>query len=299
MTNSADRPENKFELDYSLSAEGEATVRFSDGAKTVESHVSDLHDNLRDLARMALSIQAGDLTARAVFVVDPGELHLALDLGLDSVRYEVRRFEDWASLQPGPDWQYEILLEGVTTPEAIVGQVKDVLRRLEENPGAERYRELWRQHDFPVEELRRLEERVELSSGRRLNVPALVARAFLVIVVAPPVFAIVYWLCTTVFSIYNLIWVPHIISVLVAAEVGWIAWSRSVSLQTLAGRPLAVALGAILLGGLGFAAGFYWPLIFLPDSLQGPIFGAVGAGFIGLFLGALIGTLFWRIRVGF
>ncbi len=297
MPKSVDSSVNQFGLEYSLSPEGKATVRISDGHGNVESRVSNLHDSLLDLARLALAIQAGDQTTGAVFVVDPGELHFAVEVDSDIANYEVRRFDDWASLQPKTNWQYEVLLAGSTTPEALVRQVRDVLVRMKENPGPDQYKALWQSHDFPVEELEKLEDRINLAKGRRLNFPILLARVFLVVAVAPPVYAIVYWLCTTVFSLYNLIWVPNIISFLVAAEAGWIVWSRSVSLQMLGGRSRAVMLGAIVAGGLGFAGGFYGPLIYLPDSLQAPVVGALAVGSAGLILGGVCGLLCWRIAV--
>ena len=297
MTESDSNAVNRFRLDYSLSAEGEATVRLSNGAKTVESRVSDLHDNLLDLARLALSLQAGEFSARAVFVVDPGELHLAVEIDQGAASYEVRRYEDWASLQPGKDWPYEVLLDGVTTPAALIGQVTESLARLRDDPGPERYRALWRQHAFPAEEFRKLEARDDLASGREINTPMLLTRALLVAAIAPPVYAIVHWLCTLVFSLYGLVWVPHIISLLVAAEVGWVIWSRSRALQTLAGSDRATMLGALTLGAAGFAAGFYGPLIFLPNSLQAPVLGALGVGAAGFLLGGIAGRVVWRVKI--
>lgn len=54
-------------------------------------------------------------------------------------------------------------------------------------------------------------------------------------------------------------------------------------------------LGAVILGGIGFAGGFFGPIIFTPESNQGPLLGIFITGPIGAILGAIIGVLVgWR-----
>ena len=52
-----------------------------------------------------------------------------------------------------------------------------------------------------------------------------------------------------------------------------------------------IILCAILCGGLGFIAGFFGPLIFLPDANQGPLVGIFFTGPAGIILGAIIGLV--------
>jgi hypothetical protein len=50
-------------------------------------------------------------------------------------------------------------------------------------------------------------------------------------------------------------------------------------------------LGGIILGGIGFVAGFVGPIIFTPESNQGPLLGIFITGPLGFIVGALAGCL--------
>ena len=59
-----------------------------------------------------------------------------------------------------------------------------------------------------------------------------------------------------------------------------------------AGRPEileSVATGALVLGGIGFCAGFFGPMVLAPDSNQGPLLGIFITGPLGLLAGAVAG----------
>jgi hypothetical protein len=57
-------------------------------------------------------------------------------------------------------------------------------------------------------------------------------------------------------------------------------------------RMLKYALvGGIILGGLGFVGGFFGPIIFTPESNQGPLLGIFITGPLGFVLGAVLGAL--------
>lgn len=52
---------------------------------------------------------------------------------------------------------------------------------------------------------------------------------------------------------------------------------------------------ALALGGIGFAAGFFGPMIFKPDANQGPMLGIFITGPAGFLLGLLYGVVReWR-----
>jgi hypothetical protein len=53
-----------------------------------------------------------------------------------------------------------------------------------------------------------------------------------------------------------------------------------------------VALGGVLVGGIGSLGGFFIPLYFWPDSNQGPLLGCI-LGPFGFVLGCLAGVLIW------
>ena len=52
-----------------------------------------------------------------------------------------------------------------------------------------------------------------------------------------------------------------------------------------------VLLGSLIVGAVGFLAGFVGPIIFAPGSNQGPLLGIFITGPLGLFLGAVIGWI--------
>ena len=50
-------------------------------------------------------------------------------------------------------------------------------------------------------------------------------------------------------------------------------------------------LGAIILGGIGFVAGFVGPIIFTPEANQGPLLGIFITGPLGFIFGAVLGAV--------
>lgn len=48
---------------------------------------------------------------------------------------------------------------------------------------------------------------------------------------------------------------------------------------------------AIVCGGLGFAIGFFGPLIFMPEANQGPLMGIFVTGPAGVLIGAIAGAI--------
>ena len=56
-----------------------------------------------------------------------------------------------------------------------------------------------------------------------------------------------------------------------------------------AGVLASMALGAAILGGAGFAIGFFGPMIWAPEANQGPLLGIFITGPAGFVLGALAG----------
>jgi hypothetical protein len=55
-------------------------------------------------------------------------------------------------------------------------------------------------------------------------------------------------------------------------------------------------IGAVVLGAIGFVAGFFGPIIFAPDANQGPLLGIFITGPAGVVVGFVIGILVgaWR-----
>lgn len=59
------------------------------------------------------------------------------------------------------------------------------------------------------------------------------------------------------------------------------------------GRIVAsVFKGALIVGGSGFCAGFFGPMVFAPDANQGPLLGIFITGPLGALLGAIGGFIY-------
>ena len=59
---------------------------------------------------------------------------------------------------------------------------------------------------------------------------------------------------------------------------------------------LHALMGGVILGGIGFVGGFFGPIVFAPQSNQGPLLGIFITGPLGFLLGAIIGFIFGIIR---
>ncbi len=81
----------------------------------------------------------------------------------------------------------------------------------------------------------------------------------------------------------------YVVTLLGAAFGGW-AGSRGGSVTRWTGGL------ALLVGAIGFAGGFFGPLLFQKDSPQGPLFGIFATGPYGAILGAIIGLVIAVIR---
>jgi hypothetical protein len=55
---------------------------------------------------------------------------------------------------------------------------------------------------------------------------------------------------------------------------------------------------ALMVGGMGFAAGFFGPMILKPDANQGPMLGIFITGPIGFVVGLIYGVVRERTRSG-
>jgi preprotein translocase subunit Sss1 len=64
-------------------------------------------------------------------------------------------------------------------------------------------------------------------------------------------------------------------------------WPSEYSMRVLKGA----LVGAVIVGGVGFLAGFVGPIIFTPDANQGPLLGIFITGPLGALLGAVVGAV--------
>jgi hypothetical protein len=55
---------------------------------------------------------------------------------------------------------------------------------------------------------------------------------------------------------------------------------------------VSALLGGLILGGIGFAAGFFGPILLTPEANQGPLLGIFITGPLGFVVGLLLGGLY-------
>jgi hypothetical protein len=76
-----------------------------------------------------------------------------------------------------------------------------------------------------------------------------------------------------------------------AIGVGFLAWLLVGKLPQEAAA--AMGTGALIGGAVGFFGGYFGPMLFSPDSNQGPLIGLFITGPLGVPLGAIVGLFVW------
>ena len=72
------------------------------------------------------------------------------------------------------------------------------------------------------------------------------------------------------------------------------AWVKTAS--PLSGVLAYILMGAVATGAVGFAIGFFGPMIVVPESNQGPLLGILYTGPLGFVLGAVGGGIYGVTR---
>ena len=98
---------------------------------------------------------------------------------------------------------------------------------------------------------------------------------------------------TTYMSIFTELpdWICAVLSLPVAVVVGWFAWKSASGKNP--GIVFSVLCGALIVGGVGFAIGFWGPMILEPGANQGPMLGIFITGPLGSIAGAIGGLVYW------
>ena len=97
-----------------------------------------------------------------------------------------------------------------------------------------------------------------------------------------------------------LVLVAFLIAVVSAVVVARSVWRRTGASAPSASPGLArsVFMGAGIVGAIGFAIGFFGPIIVSPGANQGPLLGIFVTGPLGLVVGAVAGAIYWRLHRG-
>ena len=141
---------------YEVGKAGWATLKLSTPEGELVCAVSYLHDSLGDLAAMALALARGAHQAGAVFMDEPGEVHLGMEGEGQTLSCELRRYADWASWGITAVDDYEVLARGQATRDGMVRSVYRVLDGIYCGMGVEEYRKRWMEHEFPLRDYQSL-----------------------------------------------------------------------------------------------------------------------------------------------
>ena len=122
----------------------------------------------------------------------------------------------------------------------------------------------------------------------------LISRIIALLFVVPATYYFIYWLPFSLVPVGDNRWIASVVSLLCAVGMGWFVWCKLGT--THHGAISSILLGAVLLGGIGFIAGFFGPIIFMPEANQGPMLGIFITGPLGFVVGGIVGFLYWVLR---
>jgi hypothetical protein len=123
----------------------------------------------------------------------------------------------------------------------------------------------------------------------------LLFRLFVTFVTGVSAFYFTFWMGGALLLRLQLpFWLALAAAIGAALSVGRYVWIRTDSVQS--GLVTAIVYGAFVVGGIGFAAGFFGPIIFSPGANQGPLLGIFITGPLGFIAGAIGGAVHWAVR---
>lgn len=121
-----------------------------------------------------------------------------------------------------------------------------------------------------------------------------VVRMIAVLVVVPSTFSFISFLPFALIDLRGNDWIAIAGPLIVALAAGWLVWRMIGSSQL--GALASMCLGAILVGAIGFAAGFLGPIIFSPNANQGPLLGIFITGPVGFVIGGIGGLIYGHMH---
>ncbi len=120
----------------------------------------------------------------------------------------------------------------------------------------------------------------------------LVFRVIVVLIVVPATYCFTYWLPGSFLALVTQErWAVEVLALFCSLGAGWFVWKKLGTQPQ--GLMTASMVGAIVVGAIGFSAGFFGPIIFAPEANQGPLLGIFITGPLGFLLGGIGGSIYW------
>lgn len=96
----------------------------------------------------------------------------------------------------------------------------------------------------------------------------------------------------------GMIWLSQVMALALAVAVAVLVW-RKLGAADL-GLAKTSLVWAVVAGSVGFAGGFFGPIIFTPEANQGPLLGLFITGPLGFVAGGIAGLIYglWRRSKG-
>ncbi|HTN43626.1 MAG TPA: hypothetical protein VMN77_07500 [Nitrospiria bacterium] len=115
-------------------------------------------------------------------------------------------------------------------------------------------------------------------------------RILAVLFVVPATSLFVIWMPFSFIPLGEQRWVVPVVSSLCAIVAGRYVWVKTGKAPH--GVVSSIFYGGVVVGGIGFSAGFFGPIIFAPEANQGPLLGIFITGPLGFLLGGLGGLVY-------
>ena len=89
--------------------------------------------------------------------------------------------------------------------------------------------------------------------------------------------------------------ISNVVAFIAAFGVAKYVWKK----RTTTGLGLigSMFIGGVIVGSIGFVLGFIGPILFKPTANQGPLLGLFITGPLGFVIGAVIGGIYWKVKL--
>lgn len=105
----------------------------------------------------------------------------------------------------------------------------------------------------------------------------------------------VVWMLMLTLPFGSHAWIGSLVALAASAHAARKVWYGTA--QDTTSVAVMAGLGALVLGGLGFVAGFFGPMILAPEANQGPMLGIFITGPAGAAIGAIVGAWYAKRRL--